>query len=345
MLTTEDIKKELAQQVEQYADGRFDSFFKYCSDTARVIDSIFNDQKIRFTQPRALNDPLESNPMMQFDDPKTRYKVYYFNGTYMPSIETFFRVQVIESQINAYGILSLTKIPNSFTMWSQYANGHRGFVLELKNDFGHNASMKPKAGDEYPVKKMEYVDDYAINLDHLVNEQKEIPKEVIYNELFFKKTSRWAYEYEYRMVRPLLDHPDYSPPKTNIPYIDTNIYLFPFAWDCVSSVILGGNMSTENRRLIAEHCEKRNIPLFQACIIRDHKDWFGKPSTVYLASFDRFSSKEAILQARPQSFCTDTISLGNHGTIKISKITDLPYYKDYEEIVEPLYNGLKSDKK
>jgi hypothetical protein len=62
-------------------------------------------------------------------------------------------------------------------------------------------------------------------------------------------------------------------------------------------------------------------------------------------SFGRLSSKETMLRAGPQSFCTDTISLGSHSTIKISKITELPYYKDYKEIVEPFYYALKSDKK
>lgn len=202
--------------------------------------------------------------------------------------------------------------------------------------------MKSRMGDGYPVRKVEYVDEYAINLDHLVNEQKEIPREVIYDELFFKKTSRWAYEYEYRMVRPLSDHPDYQPPKTNIPYTDTNIYLFPFAWDCVSSVILGANMSMENKRLIADRCKEHNIHLSQAFIIRDHRDWFDKPSTMYLMSFDQLKSEEAILRARAETFCTDAIGLGNHGVIKINKIANLPYYKDYEEIVEQLYSALKS---
>ena len=342
MLSTEDIKQELARQTELYAGGNFDSYFKYCSNDSKVLEGIFKDQKIRFTQPRALDDPLEFNPTMRFYDSQSKYQVYDLNGIVFPSIELFFRGQVIESQINAYGILSLTKIPNSFDMWSQYANGHRGFVIELKDDFWRHPCMKSKAGDEYPVGKVNYVEDYAVNLEDLVNTNNEIPLEVLYRELFFKKTSRWEHEYEYRMVRSLSDSPDYKPPETKYPYTDVSVYLFPFDWKCVSSVILGANMPTENKRLIAECCDKHDIPLFQAHIIRDHKDWLGRPSTVYIMSLDQYEAKDGVLQAKPRSFCTDTIKLGNQGMVKIAKITDLPYYKGYEEVVDQLYCNLKA---
>ena len=204
--------------------------------------------------------------------------------------------------------------------------------------------MRSKAGDEYPVGKVEYVEDYAVYLEELVNTKNEIPLEVLHKELFFKKTSRWEYECEYRMVRPLSDSPNYEPPDTQYPYTDINIYLFPFEWEYVSSVILGASMSTENKRLIAQCCVKHDVPLFQAHIIRDLKDWFGKPITVWILSLDQDESKDkdAVLRAKPQLFCTDSVKLGNQGIVKIAKITDLPYCKGYEEIVDRLYSNLKA---
>ncbi len=342
MLSTDYIRQEIARQIELYAEGKFDSFFKYCSDDSKVLRSVFENKEIRFTQPRTLNDPLEFNPTMRFHDSKAKYQLYDLNGISFPSIELFFRVQVVESQINAYGILSLTKIPNSFDMWSQYANGHRGFVIELKDGFWHYPCMRSKAGDEYPVGKVEYVEDYAIDLEELVNAKNEIPLEILNKELFFKKTSRWEYEYEYRMVRPLSDSPIYEPPDTKYPYTDINIYLFPFEWECVSSIILGANMSPENKQLIAQCCAKHDVSLFQAHIIRDLKDWLGKPATIYILSLDQYESKDSILLAKPQLFCTDSVKLGNQDIVKIAKITDLPYYKGHEEIVDQIYSNLKA---
>ncbi len=323
MESTEDIRQVIARQQEQIASREFDSYFKYFSDKDEVMEGIFKEQKIRFTQPRVLNDPLEFSPTMRFHDNRSNYQLYDLDGNIFPSVEFFFRVQIIESQINAYGILSLTKIPDSFDMWSQYANGHRGFVIEFKDDFYRHPLMKSKAGDEYPVRKVEYVEDYAIYLEDLVDANKEIPIEVLHNELFFKKTSRWEHEDEYRMVRPLADSPGYQPSETDYPYTDVSVYLFPFDWDCVSSIILGANMSTENKRQIVQCCKEHNIHLSQAHIVRDLKDRFGKPSTIITFGIDELMTEEKFLQAKPQLFCTDIGKLSHKPSkLAIAKITD-----------------------
>ena len=339
MLSAEDIRKKIAEQANQYAGGTFDSYFKYCSD--KVIKSIFIDQKIRFTQPRALNDPLEFNPTMHFDQPDANYQYYEFNGLIFPSIEFFFRVQIIESQINSYGILSLTKIPNSFDMWSHYANGHKGFVLEFKKDFWQLPCMKSEQGDERSFGEVEYVEDYAINLDILVGSGTDIPVDILLKELFFKKTSRWSSEKEYRLVRPLTDSPDYKPTEIRYPHTDVGEYLFPFDLECISSVILGAAMTAADKQLIIEYCEQLNIPILQALIVKDLKDWSGKPATIYHLWLDDFPSKSHLINMKPQLFCNDTVSFGNQKTVKIAKITDLPYYKGHEEIVEELHRNLK----
>jgi hypothetical protein len=112
----DDIRVELEKLRDEYIDHEFGSFFKYCSDSEKVIEGVFRNHKIRFTQPRALNDPLEFNPTILFTNTSPNYQVYELDGIKLPSIELFMRVQIIESQINNYGILSLAKIPDSFDM-------------------------------------------------------------------------------------------------------------------------------------------------------------------------------------------------------------------------------------
>jgi hypothetical protein len=92
------------------------TYLKYCSDDPRVINGIFNEKKIRFTQPWALNDPLEFNPSIRSHPDHNIHAYYEFDGCTFPSEELFFRVQIVESQINNYGILSLTKALDSFDM-------------------------------------------------------------------------------------------------------------------------------------------------------------------------------------------------------------------------------------
>ncbi|MFC2023996.1 DUF2971 domain-containing protein [Chloroflexota bacterium] len=342
MDNADEIRQEIVKQEKLYASREFDSYFKYFSNDEIVLESIFKRQKIRFTQPLALNDPLEFRPTMHFNDLKQKYQKYKLKGIDFPSTEMFYRVQLIERQINAYGILSLTKIPNSFDMWSHYANGHRGFIVEFKEDFWQQPCMKSEKGEEYPVVKVDYVEDYSLNIEDFVDAENQMPLDVIRNELFLKKTSRWSYEGEYRMIRPFTDCPDYKPPGTRYAHKDLNIYLFPFRWDCIASVCFGACMPSESRMLIARSCEKYNIPLHQAYIIRDHKDSLEKPATVLILSLSNLKSEKEIMLRTRQLFCTDTVSLSNREVVKINKITDLPYYAAHKEVVEEYYRNVKA---
>lgn len=100
-------------------------------------------------------------------------------------------------------------------------------------------------------------------------------------------------------------------------------------------------MTTANKTLIVECCEKHNIPIFQAHIVRDQKDWSGKPAAIYLMSLGQYKSKSRLLCIQPQVLCTDTVKLGSQKRVKIARITGLPYYKGHEEIVDELHRNLK----
>ncbi len=313
----------------------FTSFFKYCSDNLKVIEGIFKDQKIRFTQPWALNDPLEFNPTIKFRDQASTHQSYELDGIVFPSIESFYRVQIIESQINAYGILSLTNTPFSFDMWGKYANGHKGFVLELKPDFARHVCMKSKDGCQNTIRKVEYVDDYVLTIENLVNVSGIISLETLQNEFFFKKTSRWKDEQEYRLIRPLSDLDSYKPPQVNLSYRDEKIYLFDFHLDCISSVIFGVHMSIESKKSIMEYCEGHEIQFFQSYVIRDEKDDFGKPGRVAIISVNNLETPDELYKFKPQLLPIDKDCINNTGKpLRIFALADLPYYEGYEEIIQ-----------
>ena len=69
-MSNEDIKGEMEKLKDKQNRVIFDSYFKYFGDSNEIITSVFKDNKIRFTQPRELNDPLEFNPTMRFTDVK-----------------------------------------------------------------------------------------------------------------------------------------------------------------------------------------------------------------------------------------------------------------------------------
>jgi hypothetical protein len=87
--------------------------------------------------------------------------------------------------------------------------------------------MKSEEGEQYEIKQVSYVDDYVLDFEKLANKSDKIPFDVLQDEFFFKKTSRWKDELEYRLVRPLIDCPKYKhKPKTNYSHRDDDIYLF-----------------------------------------------------------------------------------------------------------------------
>ncbi|MBI5962446.1 MAG: DUF2971 domain-containing protein [Chloroflexi bacterium] len=322
-------------------------YFKYCSDDPNVIKGIFRDHKIRFTQPWGMNDPLEFNPALQFVDSKVAHQGYDLNGFFLPSIDLFYRIQVIESLINAYGILSLTTQPLSFDMWSRYANGHKGFVLVFMPDFYLHQCMKSKDDKQNIFREVQYVENQALNIEELASKFKAtIPLEVIQNEIFFKKTARWQDEQEYRLVRPLTDYPKYKP-KADHSHRDDFKYLFDFSLECIHGVIFGPSMSVESKKSIIGYCSNKgsHIQFAQAYIIRDEADHMGKPSKMkFFSIVDLMGSLDEIYRIKPQQYCVDNLKdLTNAKTMKISQLSDLPYYEDYKELVNQLFGKLKKE--
>lgn len=321
--------------------GDLKTFLKYCSN--EIIEGLFKNHKIRFTQPWALNDPLEFNPILRFKNNGQNYVRYLFDGVIFPSEEQRLRLRLIEPQINKFGILSLTKVPDSFDMWGLYANGHKGFLVEFKSDFNKDICMLSREGKEYPIKKVTYVDEYAIDIDLLTDTKSNISMEQFNEELFYKKVSRWLDEIEYRLVRSLIDYPGYHPLK-DTPHRDEKIYLFDFSLDCIESIIFGVCMSVEDKKSIMSLCEGSGIRFLQAIMSREEKDTAGFSGKVYIIPEDDWPG--SLLDMRPFSFVFQKSDIDHRKEIvKINRLSDLPYYEGLEEWVKEFYRIKKAKKK
>jgi len=305
------------------------TFIKYFSDDERVIRGIFQDQKIRFTQPAALNDPLEFNPIIRFKDGGENYRNFVLNGMLYPSEEWRLRIGLVGSQMNRFGILSLTKVPDSFDMWSHYANGHKGFLIEFKADFNKHPCMISQSEGEYPIREVTYVEEYAIDIQEVSDDENFIAHQAFNEKMFFTKTSRWAYEEEYRVVRNLADYPGWKP-LDNKWHRDPNVYLFDFSLECVESVTFGACMPRDKKKAIIDACKDTGIGFVQAVIFRDRKDRLGKPGKVELIpandipnflDIHEFIWEEKYIEERKNP-------------IVINHKSELPYYADNQEWVE-----------
>ena len=228
------------------------TLFKYVSDSPKVVDGIFRDHKIRFTQSAALNDPLEFNPAIRFDSEDDNYKHYKCAGITMPSRHYWEHNNLIEPKINKFGILSLTDNPFSFEMWSHYANGHRGFLIQFKISDKTKPTLQLLEGVNLRVHKVKYVKDYMVNLDQLYRGGNTISFHRIRDAIYLRKTKHWKYESEYRVVRQLVECDTYRPPAKRTSYRDKRFYLFPLSLNCISKIIFGVNTSQKVKRKIIE---------------------------------------------------------------------------------------------
>jgi DUF2971 family protein len=121
------------------------------------------------------------------------------------------------------GIFSLTEDPAHILMWSHYASQHRGIVVELDENHPWFHQKKTPADDLRHLVQVSYVQNPHPrtwnDLDGIV--------------LLYTKTAEWAYEREWRIIRPLKEGMEVSPGK----------FCFDVPPDAVRSIIFGCRMT------------------------------------------------------------------------------------------------------
>lgn len=188
---------------------------------------VVRDRMICFTPPGYLNDPFEC---------RLAFKTLTENeqDEHIRSWRKWASIQ--------YGILCLTKRPDSHVMWAHYGEAHRGFILEFEsdnsffNDQRYEAIIDWKWFGEGPplvypgfgtLKDVCYSDDRPCT-----DNPEEIPL-----ESFFVKSKDWAYEEEVRMILPV-----HTADKNDD---EKGIYLFEFPPAALTGIILGAGASEE----------------------------------------------------------------------------------------------------
>ncbi len=122
------------------------------------------------------------------------------------------------------------------------------------------------------------------------------------------------------MVRPLSDSPDYD---FNNP---DKLYLFDISIDCIESVIFGANTSEKIKHEIKSYCENKKINYWQAVIVRNEIDRFGRMGKIYLIPNGQLNSNLSIFNIRPSTCVIDKEQLQHIKPICINKLSDHPYY-------------------
>ncbi|MDD2802316.1 MAG: DUF2971 domain-containing protein [Methylococcales bacterium] len=244
--------------------------------------------KIRFTQPKALNDPFESRPLIHL--PSANQIICDFEMACqiektIPEIADLYEnhVQKLKEKASPHyagrrimdainkqlGILSLSKTKNNLLMWSHYADSHKGFVIgfDETHDFFH-----PKNGQN-PINNLRDVN-YASRRSVAQWETNE----EAYLSIFFEKPKDWDYEKEVRVIRHFNYHsitveqagyPSYEQTvyftfkdnKKIFGYdgLDYPIYLFDLPKECIKCVYLGANAQPKLIEEIIDAIKSNNL--------------------------------------------------------------------------------------
>jgi len=150
------------------------------------------------------------------------------------------------------GILSLSEENDNLTMWSHYADEHKGFAIgfnpkkitDLKSQFMqlrkmHYSCIRPK-----------------LSLFELEQSKEERNKKWL-NAFLLTKSKDWAYENEWRQINYL---------KYATKTLESNgqqIKLFKYNPESIESIYLGCKMPPENKKRIVDLTRNLNIRIYE----------------------------------------------------------------------------------
>ena len=148
-------------------------------------------------------------------------------------------------------------------MWSHYANKHTGICVEydfdLPFDTASNSLLLPV---EYtsmrpllPVEKLGVIEDSKLKVNdaEIVSLFSQVLKALI------TKSEIWEYEQEWRYIVFVKDQ-------------EKRLVSLPI----ISKIIMGVNISDENKEMITEFAEMHSIPLYQAQLKEDRYEMVWK---------------------------------------------------------------------
>lgn len=258
--TREDRILELFKFPFQYGITRLYKYISMQPDKIKYLEEVFRDREIFFSSPTKFNDPFECRPYLTWyrkgkklrdffdqmvlekfpeDNRETRrrkcnegYKRFRINqDKYMKNL--------YEEFLNFTGLYCLTQIPDNILMWSHYANGHNGLVLEF--DVTKEYTLF------YEAIEVHYSKEYPhVNL-------MEIGEPEHFKKALLTKSIDWNYEKEWRIVKT---------PR------EGGAGKYKFSNELLTGVIFGATIENKNKELVLVWLKEypTEINLFQAKI-------------------------------------------------------------------------------
>lgn len=232
--------------------------YRYRSMASKGLSRTFTHDELYFASPLDFNDPFDCCPPFSTteytdDDLREHFRKAYSTSKLDAKAENIekkvisiknnnsFKSSIVQPfletcrEVNSsLGILCLSKKPDDILMWSHYADGHRGIVLEFN---------KPALEKNFYCDKVDYDNNIITLKDH--NEKSS----ELHKLILLKKSEHWKDEEEWRLI---VDPSS----RTDIP----NCRIFKFPKEALTGVILGYNMIPEDEYFVREWLKESNHP-------------------------------------------------------------------------------------
>jgi hypothetical protein len=246
---------------------------------------IFNKEgyvSLRFSQPDALNDIFEVDPIFNHrgDFEKIVEKTkeihesirnnetvevydsdnYVYKMTKNDSPESIakliyeernkrYKEQYRKNMNKTYGILSLSENVNNTLMWSMYSSEHRGYAIEIPFPLVEKLDIK-KVEKDFGVKLDKDENGFYITLNpkavNYLSNRPIVDEGGLDDSFLYAKDSRWSYENEYRIACPLFAFDNTGKKDKK----DFDIFQYRLPANQLKSIFLGINSSKDQDQKI-----------------------------------------------------------------------------------------------
>ena len=245
-------------KVIQNAQIRYTQFAEF-NDPFEMkpnINKIVTDEEAKFLVGEKLKEYEEVLSFLEKNDGTNRKAVFNamisgiedLTPTFIPMIKN----QMEKTFNEKIGVLCLTESKDSLLMWAHYAERHTGYVIGFDcKDKWFNCRIS-KNDDFRDLRKVEYIENRPTLTLHDMESK----------DIFFCKSKEWAYEKEWRIIKPL-DAANYIEPRNPYP-----ICLFSFPREIIKEIILGCMISNENKsnilKILRENKEYKDVMVYQS---------------------------------------------------------------------------------
>lgn len=227
-----------AEEVRDVVDAKLTEIF----GTVDGILAVMEKQATTDPNYPALAVPIHVFRKMIADNPALREKfvaeMHRHKGALLDSMKmaVVWEAQWTKFQQalgQALGVFSLSEDPAHTLMWSHYASYHFGVVVEFDE---RNAWFSQKVSDSDDFR-------HLVRVTYVKNPPARTWKQLNGADVLYTKNVEWAYEREWRIIRPLKDGTEVSAGK----------FCFDVPPDAVRSIIFGCRTTSVLEKEIRDH--------------------------------------------------------------------------------------------